>query len=181
MNWSGQASEHDADHGKPHESRSGSGVALEVAREASVVADPGEGSLDDPAFGKDDEAVQLVAFDDLDLPGPGLGNGRRGLRSLIAGIGEDALDEREEAACAPIKDKGRAVTILHIGRVNDNVQQEAECIDENMPLAARDLLARIKALRVERGAPFWAALALWLSMIAAVGLASRPSCSRVAT
>jgi hypothetical protein len=65
--------------------------------------------------------------------------------------------------------------------MNDDVQEKAERIDEDVPLAARDLLARIKALRVERGAPFRAALALWLSMIATVGLASRPSRSRVAT
>jgi hypothetical protein len=36
-----------------------------------------------------------------------------------------------------------------MGRVDDDVQQEADRVDENMPLAARDLLARIKALRVE--------------------------------
>jgi hypothetical protein len=65
--------------------------------------------------------------------------------------------------------------------MNDDVQQETERVDEDMPLAARDLLARIVTLRVDRGPPFCAALALWLSMIAAVGLASRPSCSRVAT
>ena len=34
--------------------------------------------------------------------------------------------------------------------MNDDVQQEAERVDENVPLAARDLLARIVALRVER-------------------------------
>jgi hypothetical protein len=38
--------------------------------------------------------------------------------------------------------------------MNDDAQQEAERIDEDVPLATRDLLARIKALRVERGAPF---------------------------
>lgn len=154
MGWSGQASEHDADHRKADERRGGSGIALEVAGESSVVADPGERSLDDPALGQDDEAVQLVAFDDLDFPGTGLGDGGSGVRSLIAAIGEDALDEREEAARASIEDERRAVAILYIGRMDDDVQQEAERVDENMPLAARDLLARIKALRVERGAPF---------------------------
>ena len=73
----------------------------------------------------------------------------------------------------------RAVAILNVGGVDDDAQQKAERVDEDMALAAGDFLARIIALRVERGAPFCAALALWLSMIAAVGLASRPSCSRV--
>ena len=181
MGWPGQASEHDADHGETDKGGGGSRVALEVAREASIAADPRQGSFDDPTFGQNDEAVQLVALDDLQLPGAALCDGARRLHALIARIGEDALDEREEAARALVENKLRAIAILHVGRMHDDIQQEAERVDENMPFAARDLLARIEALRVERGAPFWAALALWLSMIAAVGLASLPSRSRVAT
>lgn len=154
MRWPGQASEHDADHGEADEGCGGSRVALEVAREASVATDPGEGSLDDPTFGENDEAMQLVALDDLQLPSTGLGDGRGGLRSLITRIGENALDKGKEATGAPVENERRAITILHVGRMNDDVQQEAERVDENMPLAARDLLARIEALRVERRAPF---------------------------
>ena len=55
---------------------------------------------------------------------------------------------------APIEDQPRAVAILHIGGMDDDVQEKAERVDKDMPLAARDFLARIKALRVERGAPF---------------------------
>ena len=33
-------------------------VALEVAGQATVAADPGEGALDDPSLGQDDEAMQ---------------------------------------------------------------------------------------------------------------------------
>ena len=98
--------------------------------------------------------MQLVALDDLDLPGARLCDGYCRLRSLVAGIGENALDEGEETARTAIEDEWRAVAILHRGRMDDDVQQEAERIDEEVPLAARDLLARIKALRVERGAPF---------------------------
>jgi hypothetical protein len=38
--------------------------------------------------------------------------------------------------------------------MNDDAQEKAERIDEDVPLAARDLLACIKALRVECRAPF---------------------------
>jgi hypothetical protein len=38
----------------------------------------------------------------------------RGARSLIAGIGEDALDEGEEAAGAPIENQPRPVAVLNI-------------------------------------------------------------------
>lgn len=154
MRWPGQASEHDADHGETDKGRGGSRVALEVAREASMVTDPRQGSFDDPTFGQDDEAVQLVALDDLQLPGAALCGGSSRFHALVAGISEDALDEREEAARARVENEPRAVAILHVGRMDDDIQQEAERVDENMPLAARDLLARIKALPVERRAPF---------------------------
>jgi len=130
------------------------GVALEVARQASIAADPGERSLDDPALGQDDELVRLVARDDFDDPTPGARGRFCHAWSLIPGIGEDALDEREEAARALIEHQPRAVAILHIGGMHDDVQEQAERIDENVPLAARNLLARIKALRVECRAPF---------------------------
>lgn len=154
MSWPGQASEHDADHGETDKGCGGSRVALEVAGEASIAADPCQGSFDDPPFGQDDEAMQLVALDDLQLPGSGFSDGRGHFRALIAGIGEDALDEREEAARALVENEPRAIAILHVGRMDDDIQQEAEGVDEDMPLAARDLLARIETLRVERGAPF---------------------------
>ena len=180
MGWSGQSPEHDADHGEADEGGGGSCIALEVARQAAVTADPGEGAFDDPPLRQDDEAMQLVALDDHQLPSTGLGNRAGSLRSLIAGISEDALNEREQASRAPIEDQSRAVAILHIGGMDDDIQEQAERLDENMPLAAGNLLARIEALRVQRSAPFCAALALWLSMMAAVGLASRPSRSRAA-
>ena len=154
MSWPGQASEHDANHGKTDKSGRGSRISLEVSREAAIMADPRQGSLDDPAFRHDDEAMEFVALDDLQFPGAGLGNRRGCLRSLVAGIGEDAVDEREEAAGALIEHEPRTIAILYVSGVDNHVQQETERIDEDVPLATRDLLARIKALRVERGAPF---------------------------
>jgi hypothetical protein len=152
--WVRQSSEHDADHCETDERRGGSRVALEVAGEAPIVADPGERSLDDPAFGEHDEAMQFIAPDDLKFPGAGLGDGGRGLRPLVSGISEDTLDEGEESARALIEDEQSAVAILHSGRVDDDVQQQAGRVDQDMPFAAGDLLGRIKALRVKRGAPF---------------------------
>ena len=98
--------------------------------------------------------MQFVTLDDLQGPGAGLGDGGGQRRSLVAGVGKDALDEGEEAARAPIEDEPCAIAILHIGRMDDDAQQEAERVDEDVPFAARDLLARIVTLRVERRAPF---------------------------
>ena len=66
---------------------------------------------------------------------------------MIASIGEDALDEGEQASGASIEDQPGAVAILQIGGMDDDVQEKAERVDKDMPLAAHDLFARIKALR----------------------------------
>jgi hypothetical protein len=62
--------------------------------------------------------------------------------------------------------------------VHDGVDQQALRIDENVALLALDLFSRIVTRRIDRRPPFSALLTLWLSMTAAVGLASRPIASR---
>ena len=153
MACSGQASEHDADHGEAEEGGDGSRVALEVAGQAAVAADPGKGALDNPAFGQDDEAMGIAALDDLQGPRAGLGDDLGHLRPLIAGVGKDAFDERKGSPRGA-QQVARAIAVLHIGRVDRDAQQEAQRVDQDVALAAGDFLARIKALRVERRAPF---------------------------
>jgi hypothetical protein len=79
------------------------------------------------------------------------------------------------------KKQDAAVAVLDIGGMNDRVQQQAQRIYENMALLALDLFARIIAMRIDTGPPFSALFTLWLSMMAAVGLASRSPCSRHST
>jgi hypothetical protein len=62
--------------------------------------------------------------------------------------------------------------------MDDGVQHEALRIDDEVALAPLDLLARIITHRVDRDPPFSADLTDWLSMIPALGLGSRPICSR---
>lgn len=151
--WPCQPSNHDADHGEAEEGGDGAGVALEVARQASVAADPGEGALDNPALGQGDEAPGVAALDDLQRPAARVGDGLGHPGPLIAGIGEDALDEGEQAPSLA-QDLAGAVAVLDVGRMNDDAQEQAERIDEDVALAARDLLARVIPLRVERRPPF---------------------------
>lgn len=136
MTCSGQAPEHEADHGETDECCDGARVAFEVACQAPIAADPGEGSLGDPALGQHDELVQFGALDDFDDPTARANGGLRHTWSLIAGIGEDALDEGKEAARASIKNQPRPIAILQVGRMDDDAQQKAERIDEDVPLAA---------------------------------------------
>ena len=95
----------------------------------------------------------IAALDDLQCPATGIGNDLLHLRPLIPGIREDALDEGKQTTRRAQHLAG-AIAILHVGRVNDHAQQQAERIDEDVALASRDLLACIEPLRVERRAPF---------------------------
>ena len=61
--------------------------------------------------------------------------------------------------------------------MHECVKQEAKSIYEDMALLAFDLLAGVVPVRINPDPPFSALLTLWLSMIAAVGLASRSEAS----
>jgi len=124
--------------------------------------------------------VRLVALDDLDRPSSGVSDGFSHPGSLIAGIGKDPVDEGKQRP-GRLQHKAPAVAVLDVGGMNYDAQEQAERVNQDVALAPENLLARIVTLRVEAGPPFGAPLALCESMMAAVGLASRPSCSRTAS
>ena len=96
--------------------------------------------------------------------------------SSVAAVGEHGLDKGPEAAGRPQQRLG-AVTVLHVTAMNLHGEQAAISVGQDVPLAARALLARVVAARP----PFWSPVRTdWLSMIAAVGLASRPARARSA-
>jgi hypothetical protein len=101
-------------------------------------------------------------------------------RPLIGSVGKELPQERMHPEQGR-KQQDAAVAILDIGGMNDGVEQQAQRIYENVALLALDLLARIIAMRINAGPPFSALFTLWLSMMAAVGLASRSPCSRHST
>ena len=70
--------------------------------------------------------MQFVALDDFQHPTTSAGRRSRSAWSLIAGIGEDARNEGEEAAGASIENEPRPVAVLNIGGMDDDVQQETE-------------------------------------------------------
>jgi len=97
--------------------------------------------------------MRVASFDDLQGPTAGVGDDPGHLRPLIASIGEDALDEGEQAPGRPQRLAG-AVAILDVAGMDGHAQEQAERIDEDMALAPGDLLARVIALRIKRRAPF---------------------------
>ena len=149
MAWLDQAFEHDADHGETDEGCDRSRVALEIAGEASISADPGERPLDDPSFWQDDEAVEIGALNDLEFPASRSGDSLRHFRPLVSGVGEDPLDEGK-APPRPAQQIARCVTVLKVGRQNAHAKEQTERVDENVTLAPGDFLARVITLWVTR-------------------------------
>jgi len=133
-----------------------------------------------PSLGQNLETDRMIgALDGFQLPGTeGTHCGGRGF-SLIAAVGEDPLDEGEQAPHG-FEDEQTTVAILDAGRMNHDVQREAQRVDQDMSLLSFDFLPRVIARRVDPRPPFSAPLTLWLSMIAAVGLAALSACARVA-
>ena len=168
------------DHGEAHKRNRFAGVPLVVTGEPTTAADPGQRPLNNPPLREDDKPVPVTAAHDLELPGAGSGDDGLHLATLIACIRDDALQKRKAPARLP-QQSFCAIPILYAGRMNTDRQQQAERIGQDVALAAKDLLARVIAGRVERGPPLTAPFALWLSMIAVVGLASRPAFSRTST
>jgi site-specific DNA recombinase len=132
-----------------------------------------------PSAGKSDEAFDGVrAFDDLDFKArQDLGHGTAKDRPAIGAVGKQFLQEWKHSKQGR-QQKDAAVTILNISSGDDTVQEQALRIDEDMPLLALDLFARIEPRRVDAGPPFSALLTLWLSITQPVGLASRSIFSR---
>lgn len=174
-----KSSEHQADGGEVQERQRLAIEVFEVLGQPSAATEPSEGSFDDPSAGQNFEAFGGVrALDDLGV------DERQGLllrvvklRALVAAVCEQLL-QKWELPEQRAQDESAAITILNVGRMNERMKQQAYRIDKNMPLLALDLLSGIVAVRIDAAPPFSALFTLWLSMTAAVGLASRPAASR---
>src|SRR5712691_338318 len=147
-----------------------------VFGEPAVSTEPGEGALDHPALGQDVKAARGGVFGN----GDELAAAKRlacgfDHRAGIAAVGVEDSQAGDDTL-KPWQQRHGAGPILNIGRVGQNGEQEAERIDHDVALSASHLLAGIPAARP----PLSVVLTLWLSMIAVVGLASRPSASRAA-
>ena len=120
----------------------------------------------------------IRALDDFDVHlGQYFLHGGAEHRALVAAVGVELQQERIHAEHGG-HDEGAAVAVLDVGGVHDGVDQQALRVDENMPLLALDLLSRVVTRRIDFAPPFSALLTLWLSMIAALGLACLDIASR---
>jgi hypothetical protein len=151
-----------------------------MRHEAAVSPEPGERALDHPApADKLEPALFIRALDDLQgnlLSGQFFGE----FVSAVAAICKDVLEEGEEAAGLPDQ-VCSAVAVLDACWDCLDTEQQSYRIDKRVALDAFDFLARVIANGIPAAAPFSVAFTAWVSMMAAVGEASRPSASRQAT
>src|SRR5215213_20220 len=175
-----QAAQHEADHRETNEGSRLSGVALVVACKPTAATDPRQGSFHNPSFREHHEAMPVTAADDLEHPRAGPRDSSGHVLALIARVSDDAFEKGEAPSRLPQQSLG-PIPILHAGGMHGDREQQAERIGQDVALAASALLARVIPGRVERGPPLRAPRAVWLSMIAVVGLASRPAFSLTST
>ena len=172
-------SEHEAERGEAQERQRFSIEVLPILGEPAASIEPSEGALDDPAFGQDHKSLGLIGTLD-NFSFQMRQHARQSLvefGSLIAAVGEQLFQKRKHPKQGR-HDENAAIAILNIGRMDDGMKQQAQCVYKNMPLLTLDCFARIIVGRIDAGPPFSALFTLWLSMMAAVGLASLSACSR---
>ena len=90
----------------------------------------------------------------------------------VSSVSPDQLEARE-TTYQLVDDQLCPMSVLDIGRVDHNGQQQTHRVYHDVPLAPRHLLASVIATRP----PFSVVLTDWLSMIAALGVGSLPSAS----
>lgn len=119
--------------------------SLEVSSQSTASSEPGEGPFNHPSARQYLEALCLVrSLDDLQREAADPFQRTPQFGARIATIGEDMAQPR------PALDDGlehlrRPVAILDRSAVDDEADQQAKRVDDDVPLAAVDLLARVEA------------------------------------
>jgi len=164
---------HQVDHRKVDHGFAAGGEHFIVFAHSPVSPDPSEGALDDPSPGKHREADDVIAsLDNLQHPTT------HGLRPFdeftrIPSVCPNELQSRVQST-EFAKHKLGTVTILNMGSMDDHGQDQAQRIDDQVPLAPLDFLACVVPSRP----PFSVVLTVWLSTMAAEGEAFRPAAKR---
>lgn len=154
----------------------GSDGFLPVLGQPAASPQPCEGALDDPAARQNLEAFGFIRpLDDLQGERADLLHRALKLRSGIATVGEDVPQPRP-AFENGLEGSRCAVPVLDVGGVDDEADDQADGVDNDVTLAPVDLLSRVEATN----SAAFRGLDRLASITPAVGLASRPSASRAA-
>ena len=168
-----KAPKHQVDHHRPDRRLLALRQLLVVFAQPTVATKPGKRPLHDPTMRDDLEALRLrPPRHHLHHPAEPSLYGLHKAAS-VAAVYPDPRQAREP----PLHSRQhhpRAVAVLNVRRMHSNGEQPPEGIYGDMPLATLDLLARI----VAAFPPFSVVLTDWLSIMAALGLVSRPTRAR---
>jgi len=168
----GESTEHESGHGDVDKGFTGLGQSFVVFAQPPVASQPRQRALHHPAPRQHNELAFIGTFHDLQEPATKLIDPLNQLPGISA-VGPAQL-QPWEAPCELLQHQLGPIPVLHVGSVHDHCQQQAHGVDHNVSLPAGHFLAGVVAARP----PFSVVFTLWLSMIAALGLISRPACSR---
>ena len=116
--------------------------------EPAEAAQPAEGAFHDPAVWQNHEpGLVIAAFDNLQFPTELLRGGFDELAG-IAAIGPDFFES--SLASRRGEHEFRSVAILHAGGRDDDRDEQAQCLDQNVAFAALHFLARVVAALAAR-------------------------------
>ena len=154
-------SQHEADGGEFQEGKTAAVEIFPVLGETAAAIEPSNRALDDPTLGELHESFGAVgSFDDFGFEiGQDFGEAVGKNRTLIGAVGKQRPKEWKLAEQRGEQQQA-AIAILNVGGMDDGVQQQTECIDQNVPLLALDQLAGIEAMRIDAGPPFSALFTL---------------------
>ena len=152
--------EHGANCGPSEECQRVSVQAFPVLGQTATAIEPADGPFDHPPFGQDNEFGDIGTLDDLDIDlAANLLQFPPELRSLIAAVGVKFQQGRLPAE-QRAHQQDATVAVLNTSRMDNGLHQETLGIDEDVTLLALDLLAGVKARRVDGDPPFSALLTL---------------------
>jgi hypothetical protein len=140
------ATEHGGGGGDADEGFGDVGRLFEVADEAAVLDEAGEGALDHPSPWQRLEPRRGAGPFDPGQREIGVPLRPIGEFACVSAIGEHGLDEGPEAASGAPEGLG-AIAVLDAAGMDLNVEQTAVCVGQDVPLAPRDLLACVIGAR----------------------------------
>jgi len=144
-----------------------------VFAQASAATEPGQCALHNPAPGQHLKGVAVrPAPDYCQQPTSREPSPRHQLAS-VSRVGPDHPEPGKSTQQFGQYQLG-SISILNVGGVDHHGQEQSHGVYYDVTLATSDLFPRI----IAAGPPFSVVFTDWLSMIAALGVASRPSASR---
>ena len=134
---------------------------LPVFGESATATKPADGALDDPTFGQNDEAFGPIGTTD-DFSDQVRHEVREAImehRPRVGAVSKQLLEEWELSEQRG-QEHQATVAILNIGWRHQRMQQQTQCIDEDVALLAFDQLACIEPMGIDAGPPFSALFTL---------------------